>query len=84
MVFTYLNRTDVWDSFCGAYEGIYDTFDTFDPWYEANRNGDTKISLKDEWKAYMRVVLDSLVIRTVTMFDWMYDNKKYASNLGHL
>lgn len=78
MLFTYLDQVDVWDAFCGTYEAIYDAFDTFDQFYDLYRGTDPKILLKDEWKAYIRVVLDSLVLRSIDMFDWMKANRKYV------
>lgn len=32
MTFTYLNNQNVWNSFCGSYEGIYDQLGQFDAW----------------------------------------------------
>lgn len=33
-------------------------------------------SLQDEWKEYIRVVLDSMVRRSRATFDYMYQNRR--------
>ncbi len=76
MLFTYLNNQEVWDAFCGTYETVYDHLGDFDDWYVQNGQGFTIPSLQQEWKQYIRVVLDSLVLRSRATFDFMYQNRR--------
>lgn len=78
MVFTYLNVQTVWDSFCGTYEAIYDLLGDFDTWYAQNGAAFAIPSLQDEWKEFIRVTLDSMVLRSRATFDTMYQNRKFV------
>ena len=74
MVFTYLDKQNIWDKFCGTYEAIYDRLGEFDKWY-TNKFKDPS-DLQSEWKKYLRVVLDSMVARAKIDFDIFYQNRK--------
>ncbi|CAM1509829.1 Fc.00g001640.m01.CDS01 [Cosmosporella sp. VM-42] len=76
MVFTYLDDKEVWEAFCGTYEAIYDLFGDFDTWYATNSGAQTIPSLQEEWKDYIREVLDSLVRRSRATFDTLYSYRK--------
>lgn len=81
MIFNYMNSQEVWGMFCLSYEGIYDRFGEFDAWYSQHGQGVAIPSLQSEWKSYMRVVLDSAVLRSRAEFDLMYTNKRYDSHV---
>jgi hypothetical protein len=73
VVFTYLNDDDVWDAFCGTYEGIYDLLGRFDTWYSTYSGNSAALPLlQDEWREYIETVLSSLVSRSRTTFDAQY------------
>ncbi|POS72695.1 chitinase [Diaporthe helianthi] len=76
LVFTYLNTQQVWDGFCGSYEALYDLLGRFDTWYASNGAAVAIPNLQDEWKQYIRVVLDSMVRRSKATFDYMYQNRR--------
>lgn len=78
MVFTYLNNQDVWNSFCGSYEAIYNLLGDFDTWYANNGAAVAIPNLQNEWKQYIRDTLDSMVRRSRATFDYMYQNRRYV------
>ncbi|KAL2836873.1 hypothetical protein BJY01DRAFT_258587 [Aspergillus pseudoustus] len=78
MIINYLNDPEAFSKFCGTYEGIYAHFEEWDRWhasagYPAGRNIP---SMRDEWREYIRVVLDSLIIRSRATFDYMLDKRQ--------
>lgn len=68
----------MWSKFCATYEAIYDRLGEFDDWYVQQNTGVIAPSLQKEWKEYIRVVLDSAVLRSRAQFDTYYDNKRYV------
>lgn len=78
LIFNYMNSQAIWDKFCLSYEGIYDRLGEFDTWYSLHGQGVAVPSLQSEWKKYIRVVLDSAVLRSRAEFDLMYSNRRYA------
>lgn len=76
MIFNYLNTQSVWNAFCGTYEAVYDHLGDFDTWYAANGAAFAIPNLQDEWKNYVRVALDSMVLRSRATFRYMYENRR--------
>jgi chitinase len=64
MVFGYLNSPKVWSKFCDTYEAIYDLLGDFDQYQ--TQQGNTIVSLQDEWPKYIRTVLNSMSSRSKT------------------
>ena len=78
MIFNYLNTPSVWAAFCATFEAIDVHMGDFDTWSAANGVAATIPNLQQEWRNYMRVALDSIVLRNRASFDFMYSNRKYA------
>jgi chitinase len=76
MIFNYLNTQSVWNAFCGTYEAVYDHLGDFDTWHAANGAAFAIPNLQDEWKSYVRVALDSMVLRSRATFRYMYENRR--------
>lgn len=77
MIINYLNDQEVWGKFCATYEAIYDHFGTWDRWHaQAGYPAGQIPSMQDEWKEYIRVVLDSFILRARATFDYMHDERK--------
>ncbi|KAH8127670.1 hypothetical protein LI328DRAFT_130088 [Trichoderma asperelloides] len=72
LIFSYMNNQIVWDKFCHTYEALYDRFGDFDKWYTQNGGPLAIPSLQNEWQAYMRAMLDSIVTNSRTEFDKLY------------
>ncbi|KAI0190613.1 glycoside hydrolase family 18 protein [Astrocystis sublimbata] len=70
MMFEYLRHQEIWDKFCGTYEAIYTKMGEFDTWLRVSHG--QGYNLQAEWKKYIRVVLDSLVLRSRSHFDNYY------------
>ena len=79
LIFNYLNNAIVWNAFCGTYEAVHAHLGDFDTWYAANGQGVTIPRLQDEWRTYVRVALDSMVLRSRATFRFMYDNRRYVT-----
>ncbi|EON97113.1 putative bacteriodes thetaiotaomicron symbiotic protein [Phaeoacremonium minimum UCRPA7] len=83
MMFSYLNDATVWPKFCATYEGIYDKMGEFDEWYNLNV-GPASFNIQEEWKDYIRVALDSLVLRSRDSLSYYIANKRFTVNLTYL
>lgn len=77
LIVNYLNNQEVWDKFCATYEAIYGHFGSWDNWHrQAGYPAGPLPSMQDEWKEYIRVVLDSFVLRARDTFDFMLRGRK--------
>lgn len=74
-----MNNPIIWGKFCDTYEALYDRFGDFDNWYARNGGPIAIPSLQDEWKAYMRAVLDTTVNNSRVAFDRLYVLKRYVN-----
>nr|WOD46715.1 hypothetical protein [Trichoderma atroviride] len=72
LIFSYMNNPMVWDMFCDTYEALYDRFEDFDSWYARNGGALAIPSLQNEWRAFIRAMLDSIVANSRTEFDKLY------------
>ncbi|KAL2824506.1 hypothetical protein BDW59DRAFT_162394 [Aspergillus cavernicola] len=70
IIFEYINTHSVFDKFCATYEAIYPLLGLWDQAYAATALNPP--SLQDEWKAYIRIVLDSLVLQSRVTFEAMF------------
>ncbi|KAL5345472.1 hypothetical protein ACLOAV_009845 [Pseudogymnoascus australis] len=77
MMFEYMRQPTVWHAFCATYEGIYDKMIEFDTWYAKNE-GVATFSLHEEWKSYMRVVIDSAANTTQVELTVQFPLSLYA------
>ena len=78
MALRYLNQPSVWAKFCATYEGIYDRLGEFDTAYSQHGNGIAIPSLQAEWREFIRVQLDSIVLHSRKQYDSMWPNKAYV------
>ncbi|KAL3479632.1 hypothetical protein BJX99DRAFT_255358 [Aspergillus californicus] len=77
MIISYLNDQEVWDKFCGTYEAIYDHFGTWDNWHRlAGYPAGQIVSMQGEWREYIRVVLDSFILRAKATYKYQYENRR--------
>lgn len=74
-----MNSEEIWDMFCASYQGMYPRFSQFDSWYNLPQNNfPAAPSLQAEFKKYIRVALDDVVVRSRAEFDAMYTNRRYV------
>jgi chitinase len=75
-----MNEPDIWFKFCSTYEAIYLRFLQWDEWYNntyANGGATRTIpNMADEWKLYIRVVLNSFVLNARENFRYFAVNRK--------
>ncbi|KAI1340016.1 hypothetical protein F5Y15DRAFT_423445 [Xylariaceae sp. FL0016] len=87
MVFNYMNNVNIWDKFCRTFEGIYTHMDDFDSWYSGqvlhNDAPDHGVSLADEWAKFIRVTLDSMVLRSRILFQILKDTRIGKGSATH-
>ncbi|KAL4901864.1 hypothetical protein BDW74DRAFT_181304 [Aspergillus multicolor] len=78
IVFNYLNNREVTAKFCATYEAIHDTMAWWDNWNAARGYpaGTGLPSLQEEWKRYILVALDSLVLRARASFEHYLEERK--------
>lgn len=83
MIFTYLNRAEVWDSFCSTYNGILDRLEEFDTYYNNKLNDQNQLgadsNLAVEWPKHVRAELDMVVKGALTNIE-MFNSRKKAVN----
>jgi hypothetical protein len=75
-----ISRKTVTAKFCATYEAIYDRMAWWDNWNAARGfpAGTGPPSLQQEWKRYILVALDLLVLRARASFEYYLEERKYV------
>lgn len=78
-----MNNQIIWDKFCDTYEALYDRLGDFDSWYARNGGPLAIPSLQNEWRAFVRAMLESIVSNSRTEFDKLYTLRRYVLNVSY-
>ncbi|KAI0459239.1 hypothetical protein F5B21DRAFT_457790 [Xylaria acuta] len=75
MVLEYLRHDEVWEKFCGTCGAIYEKIGEFDQWWYTDYG--PMFDMQIEWEKYIRIALDSLVLRMRSSFDTYYSLREF-------